>query len=138
MPRYVIERLSQALDAATGRGLNGSRILVLGAAYKKNVDDTRESPALKLMDLLELRGAACDYHDPHVPEMPPTREHPRLTGRRSVDLDRETLAGYDAILVATDHDAVDYALVVEAARLVVDTRNACRSRGVEGANVVRA
>ncbi len=138
MPKHVVERLAQALDARASRGLNGARVLIIGAAYKKNVDDMRESPSLRLMELIEHRGAKADYHDPHIPVLPRTREHAALAGRRSVPLDASTIGGYDAILIATDHDAVDYKALVGAARLVVDTRNACERAGAMAANVIKA
>jgi UDP-N-acetyl-D-glucosamine dehydrogenase len=138
MPYHVIDRLAAALDARQGRGLRGARVLVLGLAYKKNIEDTRESPALKLMELIEARGGTADYHDPFVPVLPHTRAHGRLAGRGSVPLTEATLRAYDAALIATDHDGVDYALVASAARLVVDTRNALGSRGITGGAVVKA
>src|SRR5271166_6450787 len=104
MPRYVIARLADELDARAGRGLNGARILIVGLAYKKNVDDTRESPAFKLIELLEKRGATCDVHDPYVPVVPRSREHPDMAGRKSVPLDPAAIARYDAVLIVTDHD----------------------------------
>jgi UDP-N-acetyl-D-glucosamine dehydrogenase len=125
MPNYVIARLAEALDRRTGRGLNGARVLLMGMAYKKNVDDMRESPSLKLTHLLEDRGSVVDYHDPFIPEVPMTRDHPEFAGRKSVDLSVENLASYDAVLVATDHDDIDWAHVVEHSKLVVDTRNVC-------------
>lgn len=134
MPRYVIDRLAEALDRQTGRGLNGSRILLIGMAYKKNVDDMRESPALKLTELLEHRGSRVDYHDPHIPEVPMTRDHPEFAGRKSVDITAENVAAYDVVLIATDHADVDWDLVVDHAKLVVDTRNVCRTAD----NVARA
>jgi UDP-N-acetyl-D-glucosamine dehydrogenase len=127
MPSVVVQRLAEALDQRSRIGLNGAKILVLGIAYKKNVDDMRESPALKLIELLKTRGAEVTFHDPFVPEIPPTREHPEFTGMRSVDLNDKVLQDADAVLIATDHDRVDYDLVVRHARLVVDTRNATRS-----------
>lgn len=123
MPHHVITRLAESLDRMHGKALSRSKILILGAAYKKNVDDMRESPSLKLMELLNDRGAAFDYHDPHVPVLPPSREHPELTGIESVSLDQ--VADYDAVLISTDHDKVDYDALVGAAQLVIDTRNAC-------------
>ena len=138
MPGLVVDRLARALSDHLAQALKGARILLIGAAYKKNVDDTRESPSLVLIEAIEARGAACDFHDPLIAQIPPTREHPGLAGRRSVDLTREVLAGYDAVLIATDHDAVDYALVSDAARLVVDTRNAMARRGLPGERVVKA
>ncbi len=136
MPDFVVDRLARALDARTGRGLRGARILILGMAYKPDVDDLRESPSLVLTELLEARGAAVDYHDPHIPEIGRTREHPSLAGRRSVPLDE--VASYDAVLIATDHAAVDHAAVIRAARLVVDTRNAAARAGITDAKVVKA
>ncbi len=111
-------------------------MLVLGVAYKKNVEDIRESPALRLMELLEERGARVDYYDPHVPVIPDTRHYRDLNGRHSQtwgDFSR-----YDAVLIATDHDAVDYAALARSAKLIVDTRNACRRAGVISSNVVNA
>jgi UDP-N-acetyl-D-glucosamine dehydrogenase len=138
MPRHVVARLARELDRRTGRGLNGAKVLVIGVAYKKNVDDTRESPSFKLIELLEQRGASCDVHDPYIPEIPPTREHAALAGRRSVPLDSPSVAKYDVVLIATDHDAVDYKAVVSAAKLVVDTRNACARAGAAHSNVIKA
>ena len=126
MPAWVIERLARALDERAGKGLNGARILIVGIAYKKNVDDMRESPALVIIERLEARGAAVAYHDPHVPMIPPSREHAALAGRRSVPLDPAVLAEQDAVLVVTDHDAIDWQGLVQASALVVDTRNATR------------
>ncbi|MCF4167342.1 nucleotide sugar dehydrogenase [Zavarzinia compransoris] len=138
MPRHVVDRLAEALDRRFKRGLNGSRILLLGIAYKKNVDDTRESASLKLIELIEDRGGAVDFHDPHATVIPRTREHAPLAGRRSVELTPETLAGYDAVLIATDHDAVDYRALARDARLVIDTRNACARAGADMSRVVKA
>ncbi len=138
MPRLVVEKLAQALDQRFGQGLNGARILVIGAAYKKNVDDMRESPSLRLIELIEQRGATADYHDPFVPVIPPTREHAALAGRRSVELGDGTVGSYHAVLIATDHDAIDYTALVAEARLVVDTRNACERNGALAEHVVKA
>lgn len=138
MPRHVVDRLAEALDKRFKRGLNGARVLLIGIAYKKNVDDTRESASFKLIEILEERGAQADFHDPHAQVIPKTREHAALAGRRSVALSHEILAGYDAVLVATDHDGIDYGLVASAARLVVDTRNACAKAGADMAKVVKA
>lgn len=137
MPYYVVNKLAEAVDRS-GRAFTGSRILVLGVAYKKNVDDMRESPSLKLMELIEARGAEVDYHDPYIPEIPRTRKHAELMGRRSVGLDAAMVSGYDAVLIATDHDNVDYRLVVENAKVVVDTRNACARAGLSDPRIVKA
>lgn len=126
MPDLVVQVLEQALADRFGKKLSGARILLLGLAYKKNVDDTRESPALRLMEIMETAGAEVAYHDPFVAEIPMTREHSRLAGRRSQDWAPDQFGDYDAALICTDHDAVDYAALVAACRLVVDTRNATR------------
>lgn len=123
MPRYVVNRLEEALDRHLGLSLSRARVLVIGMAYKKNVADIRESPSFKLIELIEERGGSCAFHDPHVAAIPPTREHADFTGRESVALSAETLAAHDVVLIATDHDAVDYGLIGRAARLVVDCRN---------------
>jgi UDP-N-acetyl-D-glucosamine dehydrogenase len=138
MPRYVVSRIADELDARAGKGLNGARILILGLAYKKNVDDTRESPAFKLIELLEKRGAACDFHDPYVPVVPNLREHPGMGGRKLVPLDLAAVASYDAVVIVTDHDSVDYVNLSRSARLVVDTRNACARSGANGSHIVKA
>ncbi len=138
MPFHVVARLARALDERSGRGLRDARILLVGLAYKKNVDDTRESPALRLMELLEERGARVDYHDPHVPVIPPTRRHRPLAGRASVALGGGAAAGYDCALIVTDHDGVDYAGLVRDCPLVVDTRNVCARLGLPAGNVVKA
>ncbi|WP_425373675.1 nucleotide sugar dehydrogenase [Lichenihabitans psoromatis] len=138
MPHYVIERLARALDNHASRGLKGARILVMGVAYKKNIEDTRESPSLRLMALIEERGAVADFHDSHVPVIPVIREHPRFTGRMSVDLTAKAVAAYDAVLISTDHDDVDYAALVAQARLVIDTRNACARAGIVADHVFKA
>jgi UDP-N-acetyl-D-glucosamine dehydrogenase len=138
MPERVVEAMATALDMRARKGLNGARILVLGLAYKKNIDDTRESPSLRLIELLERRGAAVDYHDPHVPVIPPTREHASLTGRASQAWDCARIASYDCVLIATDHDAVDYSALARHAKLIVDTRNACARAGASGENIIAA
>ncbi|HEV7276364.1 MAG TPA: nucleotide sugar dehydrogenase [Devosiaceae bacterium] len=138
MPRRVVDQLGKALDARLNRGLNGAKILLLGMAYKKNVDDMRESPTLRLIELLEERGAECSYHDPFIPQIAMTREHGALAGRRSVEWTAEQIASVDAVLIATEHDGVDYSLLSEHARLVVDTRNACAKHGLPLHNVVKA
>jgi len=137
MLHLVVARLAEAMDRAHGRGLSRSHVLLLGAAYKKNIDDSRESPALKLIELIEARGATVDYHDPHVPVLPPAERH-GMSAMQSVPLDPERISGYDAVLIVTDHDAVDYAAVVRHAKLVVDTRNACHKHGFVGESIVKA
>ena len=138
MPKYVVDALARALEARQARTLNGARILLLGLAYKKNVSDTRESPSFKLITLLEARNSMVDFHDPHVCQIPPTRDHPDLVGRLSVSLDTKHLTSYDAVLIATDHDAVDYALVARHGKLIVDTRNIMARRGLVCDHVMNA
>ncbi|SDR61034.1 UDP-N-acetyl-D-glucosamine dehydrogenase [Rhizobiales bacterium GAS113] len=138
MPHYVVDRLAKAMDRDLKRGLNGSTILVIGIAYKKNVNDMRESPALKLIELLEERDAKVGYHDPFVAMIPGTRSYAALAGRQSLRLDAQTIAGADCVLIATDHDAVDYALIAKHARLIVDTRNVFARAGLTAAHIVKA
>jgi UDP-N-acetyl-D-glucosamine dehydrogenase len=138
MPRYVVGRLEEALDRRLGRSLSAARILIVGFAYKRNVADVRESPTFKLIELLEARGGAVAFHDPLVNRIPPTREHAAYAGRLSVDLTAQVLRDVDAVLIATDHDAIDYRLIAEHAPLIVDTRNAFASRGIHAATVVKA
>lgn len=123
MPNYVVTKLAEALNNHFERSIKGSRILILGIAYKKNVDDMRESPSLVLIEKLEAAGAKVDFHDPFIPVVPHTREHNHLAGRESVELTSETLQTYHAVLIATDHTPVDYKLVSRQAALVIDTRN---------------
>jgi len=138
MPRYVVEKLHRALDRHLSVPLAKAKILILGLAYKKNVADIRESASFKLMALLEQSGAHVEFHDPHVTSIPVTREHPEFAGRRSVPLGADAIASYDAILLSTDHDAVDYTLVAKHARLVVDTRNAFARKGLSGPHIIKA
>ncbi len=138
MPHRVVDRLAELLDRERGRPFSGATILVLGLAYKKNVEDMRESPALKLIELIEARGARADFHDPHIPAIRPSRKHGGLTARASVALMAETVAVYDAVLIATDHDEVDYALVAAHAKLIVDTRNVCARNGLAGPTIFKA
>jgi len=126
MPRYVINKLQQALNSRK-KAVNGSRILVLGIAYKRDVDDARESPAFVLIDRLEQLGAQVRFHDPYVPVLPPTRRWAHLTVTESVELTPENIRGFDAVLLVTDHRNVDYELIADHADLVVDTRGVYRS-----------
>ena len=121
MPYYVVSRTLEILNQ-NGVVINGSRLLLMGLAYKKNVDDIRESPTLKLWRLLEEKGAQVDYFDPYCPRVPKLRDYPEYWGRESIDLD--TLESYDGVLISTDHDCVDYERVVAGGRIVIDTRNA--------------
>src|SRR3954451_5613654 len=118
MPHHVVDRLALALDRRSGRGLSGTRILLVGIAYKKNIGDMRESPGLRIMALLEARGADVAYHDPHVPVLPPTRRHGELHGRTSVPLDAGLPGRFDAAVICTDHDGIDWRLLADAVPLV--------------------
>ena len=123
MPLHVVNRTAEALNARR-KPVNGSRVLIVGLAYKPNVDDERESPSYVLMNLLQERGAAVAYYDPYVPVVRPTREHPHWAGTKSVTWDRATLASYDAVIIATNHQVVNYQELADWASLIVDTRNA--------------
>jgi UDP-N-acetyl-D-glucosamine dehydrogenase len=122
MPLYVVERVVDALNDV-GKPVRGSRIGILGAAYKKDVDDPRESPSFKLMELLIERGAIISYNDPHIPVLPSMR-HYRVPRLASEPLTAEYLASQDCLLVATDHSAYDWDFIAKHAHLIVDSRNA--------------
>ena len=122
MPDYVMEKISFALEKA-GRTLKDSRVLLLGLAYKKNVDDDRESVTFEIMEMLEQQGAEVDYNDPYIPAIKPRREHKQFIGKQSVPLDK--LNTYDLTVILTDHSVYDYDTIVKQSNLVVDTRNAC-------------
>jgi UDP-N-acetyl-D-glucosamine dehydrogenase len=122
MPEYVIQRLGDYLNDI-GKPVRGSRICLLGVAYKKDVDDPRESPSFPLLEMLLQRGAELTYNDPHVPVLPPMRHH-QLPPMSSSELTPEFLAAQDCVLIATDHSAYDYEMIVRHASLVLDTRNA--------------
>jgi UDP-N-acetyl-D-glucosamine dehydrogenase len=123
MPQFVVNRVAEALNSRK-KSVNGSKILLLGLAYKPNVDDLRESPTFILMDLLKARGATVAYYDPHIPEIHPTREHAHWTGTKSVAWSKKVVARYDAVVIATAHKAVDYQQLADWAACVIDTRNA--------------
>ena len=139
MPGRVVDRLATELSSRFCKSLNGSRVLMIGLAYKKNVDDVRESPGFALLELMEAAGTHVDFHDPYVAVVPMTREHASLAGRKSVAISAEAVSSYDAVLISTDHDNVDYGLIAEAAKLIVDTRNAMAKAGLTGlANLCKA
>jgi UDP-N-acetyl-D-glucosamine dehydrogenase len=131
MPRYVLARIQDALNDR-GRALKGSRFLIVGAAYKKNVSDLRESPALDIIGLLREKGAAVDYYDPYVPLL----EHEGWNLRSVPDL-LAAARRADCVIVVTDHAGIDYAALTEASSLIVDTRNALGAAGIRAAHVVR-
>src|SRR5437016_5781294 len=123
MPEHVVRAVADALNTRC-KAINGSKILILGLAYKPNVDDERESPSYALMKLLAERGAEVAYYDPYVPVIKPTREHPQFAGKKSVEWNRATIAAFDLVLIATNHSSVNYHELGDWARCIVDTRNA--------------
>jgi len=123
MPEYVVHRVADALNTRN-KAVKGSRVLILGLAYKPNVDDERESPSYVLMDLLSQRGAELEYYDPYVPMIKPTREHSHWAGKKSIEWGRATIESFDLVLIATNHSCVDYQDLADWARCIVDTRNA--------------
>jgi UDP-N-acetyl-D-glucosamine dehydrogenase len=136
MPAYVVGRLADALNDR-GRALNGSRVTLLGMAYKRDVDDPRESPGFELIRLLEEKKAIVNYNDPHIPRLPPMRHHPGMT-LDSQTLTAEYLAAQDCVLIVTDHSKYDWPWIVRQSRLVVDTRNATRDVTEGREKIVRA
>jgi UDP-N-acetyl-D-glucosamine dehydrogenase len=134
MPHFVVQKLLLALNDR-GKAVKGSKVLILGLAYKKDIDDPRESPAFELIELIQKLGANIGYHDPHVPKAPRMRNWPHLPEMASQALTPELLAAQDAVVIVTDHTAVDYALVAAHASLVVDTRGIYRE---PRSNVVKA
>ena len=135
MPGYVVERVVAALESQ-GKALEGAKVLVLGAAYKKDVADPRESPGITLMEMLQERGAEVSYNDPYIPQIPPQRRHDLKLS--SVELTEASLGGVDVVLVATDHSCYDYGFIVEHACLVVDSRNATQGVADPSGKIVKA
>jgi UDP-N-acetyl-D-glucosamine dehydrogenase len=138
MPHYVIERLREELDIRFSKGLNGSKILILGMAYKKNIEDVRESPALVVYELLKSKHALVDFYDAYVSEIPEIPEHLELSGLKSIRLTEGSLKEYDAVVICTDHDDINYEFVLKNSKLVLDTRNATKNFNKEYDNVVKA
>jgi UDP-N-acetyl-D-glucosamine dehydrogenase len=136
MPGYVVSKVMDALNDR-GKPLKGSKVALLGMAYKKDVDDPRESPGFELMELLLARGADVSYNDPHIPVLPRMRHHPDLQ-MASQPLKPEYLRQQDCVLIATDHSSYDYRWIVEHSDLVVDTRNACRGLSDFADRIVKA
>src|SRR3982075_119843 len=124
MPYHVVDAVANSLNNHK-KSMKGSKILILGVAYKKDVDDLRESPSLKIMQLFQQRGAVIDYNDPYFPKLHKMR-HYNYENMKSVPLNPQTLGSFDAVVIATDHSSYDYAAIVDAAKLVIDTRNATR------------
>ena len=126
MPEHVVHTVADALNTHS-KAIKGSKILIVGLAYKPNVDDERESPSYVLMNLLAERGAEVAYYDPYVPVIKPTREHPQFAGRKSIEWNRATMENFDVVLIATNHSSVNYHELGEWSRCIVDTRNAMAS-----------
>jgi UDP-N-acetyl-D-glucosamine dehydrogenase len=134
-PQYVVDKTMHVLNKVK-KSLNGSKVLILGAAYKKDIDDMRESPSLKLIELLQENGAKVDYNDPYVPKLPKTRKYDyEMT---SVDLTETKLAEYDLVLLSTDHSDYDYKFIAENSKIIVDTRNAFERAGIKKENIFKA
>jgi len=131
MPQHVVHRVADALNSQQ-KPISGSKILILGLAYKPNVDDDRESPSYVLMNLLSERGAEAEYYDPYVPVIKPTREHPQFAGKKSVGWNQAIIESFDLVLIATNHSCVNYQELGDWAQCIVDTRNAMAS--VKGAS----
>jgi UDP-N-acetyl-D-glucosamine dehydrogenase len=137
MPEHVAHRVADALNSQQ-KSINGSRILVLGLAYKPNVDDERQSPSYVLMELLIERGAKVEYYDPYVPVIRPTREHSQFAGKKCAAWDRTTIENFDVVLIATNHSSVRYHELAEWAQCIVDTRNAMAGLSVAPGKVWKA
>ncbi|MFM2294389.1 MAG: UDP-N-acetyl-D-glucosamine 6-dehydrogenase [Verrucomicrobiota bacterium] len=137
MPHYVVSRVTEALNAKK-KSVNGSRILLLGLAYKANVDDDRESPTYHLMEMLKGQGAEVAYHDPHVPVIRPSREHGHWAGVKSVAWEQKNISSYDLVLISTAHKLVNYQQLADWAKTIVDTRNAMVACNVEAGKVWKA
>ncbi|HJN38350.1 MAG TPA: nucleotide sugar dehydrogenase [Gammaproteobacteria bacterium] len=136
MPDYVIHCSQMALSDYSTKAVKGSKLLLLGLSYKKNVDDVRESPSLVIMERLISMGANVDYHDPYIETIEPMREHPDLVGLSSIAWSKETLSGYDMAIICTDHDCINYQELVDCLPIIVDTRNA--TKGISSDRIVKA
>ncbi len=130
MPEYVVQRVSAALNEVA-KPIKGSKILVMGLAYKADVDDMRESPTFDLLDLLTNKGAETDYYDPHIPVVGPTREHANWEGKKSIEWNEKKVSSYDLVLISTDHKVFNLQDLVAWSPLIVDTRNAIEKSGIE-------
>jgi UDP-N-acetyl-D-glucosamine dehydrogenase len=137
MPEYVVRRVADALNDAE-KAVKGSSILILGLAYKPNVDDERESPSYFLMEMLKARGAKVAYYDPYVPVIRPTREHAHWTGTKSVEWKKDIISSYDLVLIATNHASVNYQELADWAPRIVDTRNAMATIKTKSGQVTKA
>jgi len=137
MPRYVFQRAADALNDEA-KSVKGSRILIIGVAYKPNVGDERESPSLDLIELFLEAQALVDYHDPYVPELASTRKHPEKAGMRSVQLSPETISDYDIVVIVTAHESIDYKTIHQNTQIIVDTRNVFADLGIQDKKIIKA
>lgn len=131
MPAYVVQKVGVALNSKA-KAVNGSKILLMGLAYKEDVDDMRESPTFFLMDGLKDLGAKVAYYDPHIPVIPPSREHTEWTGQKSINWNRDSVSEFDCVVIATKHSCFKLDELLDYSGLIVDTRNALKSEGYEG------
>ena len=134
MPYYVVEKAGEILNKFK-KSLNGSKVLILGASYKKDIDDMRESPSLKLIEILREKGAKVDYNDPYVPKLPKTRKY--QYDMESVELSKKNLTKYDLVLLSTDHSDYNYKFITASSKLILDTRNAFERAGVKSEKVFK-
>lgn len=134
-PYYVVDKSIEALNKFK-KALNGSKVLILGAAYKKDIDDMRESPSLKLIEIYREKGATVDYHDPLVPKLPKTRKY--NYDMKSIRLTKEKLKSYDLVVLSTDHSVFDYKFIAENSKIIVDSRNAFAQKGIKSKNIFKA
>ncbi len=137
MPEYVVQRTMEGLNEHR-KAVNGAKILIVGLAYKEDVDDDRESPSYRLLDKFQERLAEVDYYDPYVPTIKPSREYSHWSGKQSVDWQKEVIAGFDAVVISTAHKAVNYNELAEWGQLIVDTRGVMSKHGELGKNVYQA
>jgi UDP-N-acetyl-D-glucosamine dehydrogenase len=134
-PYFVVEKSIEALNNI-GKTIKGSKILILGMSYKKNVDDLRESPSLKLYEILTSKGAQVDYYDPYFPQLPELRDY--KLNLKSIKLSQENLSKYDLVILSTDHDDFDYDFIYKYSNLILDTRNAFKVKGLVNEKVIKA
>jgi UDP-N-acetyl-D-glucosamine dehydrogenase len=138
MPQRIVDRAIEILNSRVGRAPKGAHILIIGVAYKKNIDDTRGSPSFKIMEMLEGCGAQVSFYDPFVTQISSIRDHPEFSGRRSVAWERSVIASFDLGIICTDHDCVDYKTLLDFCPLVIDTRNICGRRGLAAGHLFKA
>ena len=137
MPDFVVDMAADALNKHK-KSLNGSGILLLGLAYKSNVDDMRESPTFHLMDQFKEKGSNISYFDPHIPEIPVTREHSEWAGLESISWNKEQIQSFDCVVIVTKHDSINYMELAKWAPCIVDTRNAMDSLETASGQVIKA